>query len=83
MTKESCSEPPPSRGITRREFIKLGAVAGLLAGCSSPVQKAASTPVDLPTAAPEPTNTPGPKPTSTPRPTSTTARSSNRPTSTP
>ena len=66
MAKESYSEPLPSRGFTRRVFIKLGAVAGLLAGCSGPAQQAASTPVDPPTATPKPTSTPRPTPTTTP-----------------
>lgn len=58
------------RKVSRREFIKLAAMAGLLAGCS-PRQPATVTEVTEPASAPALTNTPPPAPTRTPMPTST------------
>jgi hypothetical protein len=63
-----------SRGVSRREFIKLATAAGLLAGCSSTQQQDAaptSTPTNVPTNTPTsvPTNTPTSVPTVAPAPT--------------
>ena len=54
------SDSPRPRGVSRREFIKLAAMAGLLAGCR-PTRQVVITPVDAaPTATPKPTSTPMP-----------------------
>ncbi|MDY7039718.1 MAG: DUF362 domain-containing protein [Chloroflexota bacterium] len=59
MTREhNRSDPPRSQGISRREFIRMAAMAGLLAGCR-PVEKLVT-----PTSAPSPT--PPPSPTAAP-----------------
>jgi hypothetical protein len=47
----------PSSNISRRDFLKLATAAGLLAGCRTAEQPAA-TPTNLPTDIPVPTNTP-------------------------
>jgi hypothetical protein len=47
------------RSISRREFIKLAAVAGLVAGCQA-VKQPADTPVPTATPLPEPSATPAP-----------------------
>ena len=74
MTNAHHHNPRPRR-ISRREFLKLAAVAGLLAGCRSlePPAKAPSEPIvlppprltDVPTAPPAPTLTPAPTATPT------------------
>jgi len=64
-------DSPRPRGISRREFLKVAAAAGLLAACS-PAQAPAPTPTSAP---PPPTTTsaPAPAPTATPAPTVTPA----------
>ncbi|MDY6875675.1 MAG: DUF362 domain-containing protein [Chloroflexota bacterium] len=70
MTKEhNQGTGPRPQGIPRREFIKLAAVAGLLAGCR-PVRQPEATPTSAPTDTPSPM--PSPAPTSTPTTTPTT-----------
>jgi hypothetical protein len=60
MARESSrNESPRPPGIPRREFIKLAAVAGLLAGCRPSRQVIVTA---TPTATPVPTNTPTPTP---------------------
>lgn len=56
MTKQNNSAQSPG-GISRRQFIKLAAATGLLAGCSPAAQ-----PVAAPTQAPTPTPKPAPAP---------------------
>jgi len=46
-----------NRNFSRRDFIKLAAAAGLLAGCGANEQPTSVAPADTPTAAPLPTNT--------------------------
>jgi uncharacterized protein (DUF362 family) len=57
-------QPPSSRGLSRRDFAKLGAAAALLARCGPSRQAAA--PTAEPTARPAPSDTPLPPPTSRP-----------------
>jgi uncharacterized protein (DUF362 family) len=75
MSEQRRGESPGQPGIPRREFIKLAALAGLLAGCG-PTRQAGA-----PQTAP-PTATPTATATSTPTPTAT-ATSSPVPTATP
>jgi len=66
MTKEhNHSDSPRPRGISRRDFIKLAAAAGLLAGCGparpptvTPILSEAEGPTDTPAATSMPTDTP-------------------------
>ncbi len=63
MPNDSCDRPcPHSRGICRREFLKIAAATGLLVACS-PRRQAVVSPTDTPLT---PTNTPAPTPTSVP-----------------
>jgi len=60
-----------NRNFSRREFIKLAAATGLLAGCNANKQQAVSdNPTDTPLPSPAPSDTPVP-PTNTPLPTAT------------
>jgi anaerobic selenocysteine-containing dehydrogenase len=59
------SDKPRLSGISRRDFIKIAAAAGLLTGCSSAQQPAAS-PTSVPTDTPPATSTPAPTATNTP-----------------
>ena len=59
-------DSPGSRGISRRDFLKVAAAAGLLAACS-PAQPPAPTPTSAPPP-PTPTSAPAPAPTATPAP---------------
>jgi len=55
-----------NRSFSRREFFKLAAAAGLLAGCNTTEQSAGVAPTDTPPAVPLPTNTnPAVQPTAT------------------
>lgn len=70
MTREhNRSDSPGPRGVSRRKFIKLAGMAGLLAACR-PAQQPTATPTSELTAAPTsaPTATPTPVPTLTPTP---------------
>ena len=58
MTTESDCRDRPCGGICRRDFLKLALAAGLLAGCSTR-QEVAATPTSEPTAPPTITPTPG------------------------
>lgn len=62
-----------NRNISRRDFIKLVAAAGVLAGCGANEQSAGVAPADTLTAAPLPTNTTAPVPTDTAVPPTATA----------
>jgi uncharacterized protein (DUF362 family) len=86
MTREqNCNENPDARGISRREFIKLAAAAGLLAGCR-PTRQLTVTSTSPPTATATlpPTRTAGPtaEPTAT-QPADPTATSTLAPTAPP
>lgn len=70
MSTKSDGASTPLRSITRREFLRLVAIAGVLAGCGPVVQS--GTPTNAPPSpAPMPTDTPNPPPSSTPKPTDT------------
>ena len=62
------------RSITRREFLRLAALTGLLAGCGpvvTPVAPLSATPAPIVTASPAATHTPVPAATHTPMPAAT------------
>lgn len=63
QSQEAC---PCSRGIDRREFIKLTAAAGVLAGCSRTADAPAPTPTQEPTATESPVPTVDPRHTEVP-----------------
>jgi uncharacterized protein (DUF362 family) len=65
MTEQDRSGSGP-RPITRRAFLKLAAMAGLLAGCGSAEKLVSPTSTPQPTTTPEPSATPTAAPTSTP-----------------
>jgi hypothetical protein len=66
MTREpKHSDKPRLPGISRRDFIKIATAAGLLTGCSSAQQPAAS-PTSVPTDTPQATATSAPTATNTP-----------------
>jgi hypothetical protein len=77
MTKNNNDEISVDREISRRQFVKLAAAAGLLAGCASSPPVPTRSPTAAPTATPlpTPTSTQVPTPTSiqtpTPAPTAT------------
>lgn len=54
-------DSPRPQGISRREFIKLAAMAGLLAGCG-PIEQLGAKPTSTPAATPTPTKAPPPTP---------------------
>ena len=75
MKKESNrGENTRTRGISRRNFIKLAASSGLLAGCG-PANRQGITPTPAPTRTPVPSATPSPTTAPTPTDTDTTSRS--------
>jgi hypothetical protein len=67
--KSDYNSPRP-RGISRREFLKAAAAAGLLAACS-PAQAPAPAPTSAPGSAPTAASAPAPAPTATSVPTAT------------
>jgi len=68
MSTKSDGTGTPFHSMTRREFIRLAAIAGVLAGCGPVVQSATPTTVP-PSPAPKPTDTPNAPPSPAPKPT--------------
>ncbi len=65
MQQNNPSPNSHARGMSRREFVKLAALAGILAGCSPAQQLLTPTAPPSPTSVP-PTDTPLPQPTTAP-----------------